>query len=130
MQPEIRYLIPCWKEPTMVHQRPSANEIMYSIRAKSGLQYSAWQRTYYVLAVLSNLHGKCQFRVELRLEEVDADSTIQQSDTFTHDSGNDPLRVQPISIMMKPVELPKAGVYQVCFVWNGIVLAKTPIHAR
>jgi hypothetical protein len=128
--PDIRYLIPCWKEPTIIGQRPSANEILYSVQPKAGLQYPVWQRTFFVLVMIANLHGKCKFHLETRLEEMEAESVIQRTNDLIVESGNDPLRVQPISIMMKPVELPKSGIYQVCFVWKKEVLAKAQIHAR
>jgi hypothetical protein len=103
---------------------------MYAVQPKQGLNYPVWQRSFFVLVIIANLHGQCQFHIELRLEELDVESVIQRTNLFTVDLGNDPLRVQPISIMMNSVELRKPGVYEVCFVCNGTTLAKTPIHAR
>lgn len=128
--PDVRFLIPCWKEPTMNGQRPSAHEIMYAVQPKQELNYPVWQRSYFVLVILANLHGLCPFHIEMRLADLDVESVIQRTNLFTVDFGNDPLRVQPISIMMNPVELHRPGVYELCFVWNGDTLAKTPIHAR
>ena len=130
IQPEVRYFVPCWKEPTMRGHRPSAHEIMYSIQPKKGLAYPVWQRSYFILVVLANLHGVCEFHIETRWEELDAGTVIQKTKPLAVDSGNDPLRVQPISIMMNPVKLPKAGVYQVCLVCNNQTLARALIHAR
>lgn len=130
LAPEVRFLIPCWKEPTMTGQKPSAHEVLYSVQPKEGLSYPVWQRTYFVLILLTNMHGVCRFHIEIRLEELEKETVIQRTDPLVVDLGNEPLRVQSISVMMKPVKIPSPGVYQVCLVSNGNVLAKAPIHAR
>jgi hypothetical protein len=109
---------------------PTAHEILYSVRPKQGHRYPIWQRPFYVLACISNTHGPCTFRIELRLEELEQELVIQRTQYLTVDFGNDPLRVYPLSIMMKAAELPRPGVYRVCFVWNEQTLAGSTIHAR
>lgn len=114
----------------MAGRGPSANEILYAIQPKSGHHYPLWQQPFFVLTLMTNVHGVCQFQIELRLEEIDRESVVQKTDMLSLDLGNAPLRVQPVSIMMKAAELPKRGVYHLCFVWNGQTLAKATIHAR
>jgi hypothetical protein len=129
-QPEIRYFIPCWKEPTIVGSAPSAHEILSTIQVKEGHAYPAWQRSFFVLVLITNLHGPCGFRIEIRLEELEQEILVQQTDPLTIDVGNDPLRIQTLSIMIKPTQLPKPGVYHVVFVWQDTELAKATVHAR
>ena len=129
-RPEVRYFIPCWKEPTRTGNGPSAHEIMYTIQPKKGHTYPLWQRPFFILAMITNLHGRCPFHIELRLEELAQETTIQATDDWILEVGNDPLRVQPISIMMKAVELEQASVYHLYFVWKGEDLARAIIIAR
>lgn len=128
VQPEVRYLIPCWKEPTLDGNGPTAREVMYSIKGKAGAVYPLWQGTFFVLAIVANLHGPCPFRVELRIDEPEHDAVIQTTDLLILDVGNDPLRIQPVSVMMKAAKLPRAGVYRVCFIWNDEILASATVH--
>ncbi len=130
MLPEVRYFIPCWKEPTMSAGGPRAHEIVYAVQAKSGHGYPLWQRPLFIFAAVTNLHGRCRFHVELRLEELERETLITAADVFELDSANDPLRVYPVSIMMKAANLPRPGVYQLFFVCDGKELAKATIHAR
>ena len=130
VRPEIRYFIPCWKEPTVTPNGPSADEILCAIQAKKGHAYPLWQRPFFVLVLITNLHGICEFHVELRLEELEQERLIVETDRFSLDPGNDPLRIQPVSIMMKAARLPCPGVYHLCFVWGNEDLAKSVIHAR
>jgi hypothetical protein len=44
IRPEVRYFIPCWKEPTITSGRPSAHEIILAVRPKSGNSYPLFQR--------------------------------------------------------------------------------------
>jgi hypothetical protein len=130
VRPEIRYFIPCWKEPTMTGSVPTAPEILYAIHAKKGFVYPLWQRTFFTLALIANLHGECAFHLELRLEQLESEIVIQQTDLLGFDPGNDPLHVNSVSIMMKPAELPERGVYHVCLIWNDHELARATFHAR
>jgi hypothetical protein len=107
LAPQVRFLIPCWKEPTMTAQRPSAHEVMYSLQPKEGLHYPVWQRTYYVLVLATNLHGVCRYHIETRLEELETETVIQKTEPLVIDSGNDPLRVQPVSVMMSRSRSPR-----------------------
>ena len=43
LPPEIRYFIPCWKEPTLTGQGPSAHEILYAVHPKEGHGYPIWR---------------------------------------------------------------------------------------
>ena len=110
--------------------RPSAYEIMYSLQPKQGFGYPVWQRPFFVLILLGNLHGPCHFHLELRLETLDDETVVQQTQQLTVDVGNIPLHVQPISVMIKPTELLGPSVYQLCLVWNEETLARATIHAR
>jgi len=130
VRPEIRYLIPCWKEPTISGSGPSAHEIVHALQPKAGNSYPLWQKPFFALALVANLHGACPFHLELRLEELESETVVKQSDPLSFDPGNDPLHVFPISIMMKAVELPQRGVYHLCFIWSGEELARATIHAR
>jgi hypothetical protein len=130
MQPEVRYLIPCWKEPTMSGNGPSAHEIVYATKAKEGHGYPLWQQPLFIFAAMTNMHGRCQFLVELRLEELEKETVIAMTDVFDFDAANDPLRVFPISIMMKAAKFPRPGAYQLYLVSNGQDLAKATVHAR
>lgn len=112
MQPIVRFLIPCWKEPTIAAGGPNAHEIMYAIQPKHGHSYPLWQRPFYLLALITNVHGVCRLQIELHLEELDQDVLVQTTDSLAIDLGNDPLRVQPVSIMMKAAKLPRPGVYR------------------
>jgi hypothetical protein len=100
------------------------------LQAKKGYDYPLWQRPFFTLALLSNLHGPCRFCVELRLDQVVREKVIQRTDWLSINPGNDPLRVHPVSIMMKAAELPRRGVYHLCFVWDKEELARATIHAR
>jgi hypothetical protein len=130
MQPEIRYFIPCWKEPTIKGTSPSAHEIINAVQLKEGFSYPAWQRPYFILAVITNLHGTCDFHLELRLEEMENEIAVYSSDVLSLSAGNDPLRIHSVSVMMKATRIPRPGVYQVCFLWREKVLARATIHAR
>jgi hypothetical protein len=110
VRPEIRYFIPCWKEPTISGSGPSAHEILTAIQAKKGHSYPLWQRPFFTLVMITNLHGPCDFSVEMRLEELEEEILIAATDKLSLDPGNDPLRIQPVSIMMKAVKLPRPGV--------------------
>lgn len=128
--PEIRYFIPCWKEPTFSGQGPSAHEILYSVKPKQGHGYPLWQRPFYILALVTNMHGVCEFHVEMRLEEFHKEILIEATDRFSLEMGNDPLRIQSVSIMMKATKLPRLGVYNLHFIWNEKKLASATVHAR
>jgi hypothetical protein len=130
IHPEVRYFIPCWKEPTMGAAGPSAHEILYAVQARPGHDYPLWQRPFFVLVLITNLHGVCQFHLEMRLDELDTDDLVLATGTFAVESGNEPLRVQAISVMMKAASLPRPGVYRLDLVSGGEVLASTTIHAR
>jgi hypothetical protein len=109
---------------------PSAHEIIYAVRPKQGHTYPLWQRPFFVLSLITNLHGVCRFHMELRLEDLEKDVLVQATDEFEVDLGNDPLQVQPVSIMIKAAKLPRAGVYRVKFVCDEETLANAIIHAR
>ena len=130
IRPEVRYLIPCWKEPTYVNQRPSALEILYAVKPTAGTSYPVWQRPFFIFVLITNLHGSCKFHIELHREELEQETVVQRSDVFNLDFVNDPLHVQPLSIMMKATELEDPGVYHVCLVWNDEILAKATFHGR
>jgi hypothetical protein len=123
-------LIPCWNEPSITNNRPSANEIIYSLQPKKGMPHPIWQRSFFALAILSNLHGPCRFHVEIRLELLESETVVQQTDIFEVNLGNVPLRVQPVSIMIKAVQLPQPGVYHVALIWSNQELARATFHAR
>jgi hypothetical protein len=130
IQPQVRYFIPCWKEPSMGAAGPTAHEILYAVEAKPGHSYPLWQRPFFVLLLITNLHGPCQFHLEMHLDEPDADHPVLRTDTFAVHVGNDPLRVQAASVMMKAAQLPQPGVYRLDLLSGGDVLASTTIHAR
>ena len=130
VRPESRYFIPWWKEPTIAGNTPSAHEILSTIQLKAGHSYPAWQRTFFVLAMLTNLHGPCEFRLQLLLEELEREILVQATDNLLLDVGNDPLRIHSISIMMKPTQLPRRGVYHIRFLWQEEELARATVHAR
>ena len=130
IRPEIRYFIPCWKAPALSGNGPSVHEIVYAMRAKEGHSYPLWQQPMFVFVAITNLHGSCRFHLELRLEELEQETVIATTGEFEFESGNDPLHVFPLSIMMKAVTLPQPGVYQLYMVSQGEELAKATIHAR
>ena len=109
---------------------PSAHEIVVITKPKEGHTYPLWQQPMFVFVLITNLHGTCRFQVELRLDELDADTLVQATSELSLEFGNDPLRMQPISVMIKSARLPRAGVYRLNMVSNGTTLATATIHAR
>jgi hypothetical protein len=103
---------------------------MYAVQPKPGQAYPIWQRPFYALALMTNIHGLCRFQIEMRLEELDEEVLVQRTEMLAVNLGNDPLRVHAVSIMMNAAKLPRPGVYRLNLVSDGETLATATIHAR
>ena len=109
---------------------PTAHEIVYAIQPKSGHTYPLWQRPLFIFRRSHQSAWAVPVSRGDALEELDQETLILATDEFELKSDNDPLRVYPVSIMMKAANLPRPGVYQLYLVRASESLAKATIHAR
>lgn len=127
MQPIVRHLIVCEDiQRGSGAERYSLVNVITRIRALDPVPFPLEYRELCVLAICTECRGRGQ--VQLQIVDQETEKPCRQSLEWPVSFANEPLKSIGFPFRIGPIRFPRASMYKVQMLYNGVILAEEPLH--
>ncbi len=127
MQPLVRHLIVCENiQRGNSPERFTLVNVITRIRSLDPVPFPLLYRELCIVAMCSECRGQGQVQIQIIDEETK--KPCRKSSIWPITFANDPLQIIGFPFRIGPIQFPRASMYQVQLLYNGVVLAEEALR--